>query len=152
MLRDTSENLVVITASAGVRVHAQAFDGDAGKGFIAVRCPDDTLVACTHVSGDSERNVQQLRVLDDWISSESSAAILCGDFNTDLPATLGSLQARWAAAVVRSPMKVSRPKSNQLIDHILSWPRQIFAGASIEAASGLSDHNIVVATKETTSS
>ena len=68
VLRDASENLVDITAGAGMRVHAQSFDGDDGKGFIAVRCPDDTVVACAHISFGSEKRMAQLRVLDHWIT------------------------------------------------------------------------------------
>jgi endonuclease/exonuclease/phosphatase family metal-dependent hydrolase len=146
VLRDPSENLVIITACAGVVVHAQAFVGDDGKGLVAVRLADDTLVVCTHVSGDSEKNEQQLRAIDDWIGSAHGSVILCGDFNADIKETLGRLRPGWHAAVVQSPIKVSRPKSNQLIDHILSWPQPILASARIEAAAGLSDHNILIGT------
>lgn len=142
VLRDSSENLVIITA--GIKVHAQAFTDDDGKGFIAVRCRGDTLIVNTHISGDPKYSLLQLKGLDNWISSQPGPATLCGDFNADVSTTLDSLRPGWDAARIRSALTVSRPKSNQLIDHILHWNRPEPAVASVEDAGGISDHNLVI--------
>jgi hypothetical protein len=54
VLRDGWEHLVIITNGNEKTVYAQSFDDDDGKGFIAIRRPDDALVVCTHVSGDPD--------------------------------------------------------------------------------------------------
>ena len=144
VLRDGWENLVIITNGNEKTVHAQSFDDDDGKGFIAIRRPDGSLVVCTHVSGDPDKSRLQLRSLDDWISTQRGAVVLCGDFNMDFSAALDILRPGWHAATVRSATNVSRPKSNQLIDHILSWNWPDLTIATIEDGSGISDHNIVV--------
>lgn len=142
VLRDSSENLVIVTA--GIKVHFQAFSDDDGKGFIAVRCRSGTLVVNTHISGDPKNRPLQLKALDAWISSQPGPVILCGDFNCDAMQTLQSLRPGWGVAVVRSDLKISRPKSNQLIDHILSWNGTEPAFANIEDVGGISDHNLVI--------
>lgn len=142
VLRDGPENLVIVTA--GIKVHFEAFSDDDGKDFIAVRCRSGTLVVNTHISGDPKNSPLQLKALDAWISSQPGPVILCGDFNCDEMQMLQSLRPGWGVAVVRSDLKISRPKSNQLIDHIISWNGTEPVFANIENAGGISDHNLVI--------
>lgn len=146
VLRDSSENLVIITA--GVKVHAQAYGDDDGKGFIAVRGPGDSLVVNTHVSWNTDQGRLQLQYLDEWMSGQPRPVILCGDFNRDAMQTLQSLRPGWRVAVVRSDLKISRPKSREFIDHVLTRSVSSHAFAIIEDSEGISDHNIVIATTE----
>jgi hypothetical protein len=143
VLRDDSENLVVITT--GVKLHARAFGNDGGKGFIAIRHASNTLIVCTHISGHPDKRPQQLKAIDKWINGQSGSAVLCGDFNVDARRTLESLRLGWHAARIRGALQVSRPKSNELIDHILRWSGTDLAFAKIEDAGGISDHNLVIA-------
>ncbi|MER7284010.1 endonuclease/exonuclease/phosphatase family protein [Dactylosporangium sp. NPDC000244] len=136
-LRDVSEHLVVI--ARGERVAGDAFDGDPGKGFLAVRT-GSALVVSTHVGFGDARTAQLARLA----SLGDGPAVLLGDFNADRETIAAGLGPGFTLAEFAPGAPPTRPGARSpYIDHIAV--REGVPGlATVEDAGGLSDHNLVV--------
>jgi endonuclease/exonuclease/phosphatase family metal-dependent hydrolase len=137
-LTDSSEYLVLLVAgpeTATEEIAAEAFADDPGKGALAVRVRDLTIVA-THVSWGPRRVGQlgRLRRLE--------PNVLLGDFNADADTVLGTLGANYRVA--RLPIG-STTRHAQTIDHVIT-NGVTAADARVLEADGLSDHHPVRAT------
>jgi endonuclease/exonuclease/phosphatase family metal-dependent hydrolase len=132
-LTDSTEYLVLL--ADGEEIAAEAFADDPGKGALAVRVRDLTIVA-THVSWGPKR-VGQLGHLN-----RLEPNVLLGDFNADADTVLATLGASYRVAEL--PIG-STTRHAQTIDHVITHGVTA-TDARVLEADDLSDHRPVRAT------
>jgi endonuclease/exonuclease/phosphatase family metal-dependent hydrolase len=138
---DPGEYLVLLVAGAARPVAAAAFDGDPGKGFLAVEV-GGLLVVATHVTFGALRDAELARLASlarEW----DGPAVLLGDFNADGDTVLAGLGSGFVLAGLAPDAVPTRPGGTvPYIDHVLV-SGAIADGAGVEDVGGLSDHNLV---------
>jgi endonuclease/exonuclease/phosphatase family metal-dependent hydrolase len=132
-LTDSAEYLVLL--AEGEEIAAEAFADDPGKGALAVRVRDLTVVA-THASW-GPRRVGQLGRL-----KRLEPNVLLGDFNADADTVLGTLGPHYHVAHLPPG---STTRHAQTIDHVIT-NGVTATDARVLEADGLSDHRPVRAT------
>jgi endonuclease/exonuclease/phosphatase family metal-dependent hydrolase len=144
-LRDRAEYLLVLVDGPSWEVTAEPFADDPGKGALAVRTGDLTVVA-THVTGDQRRTRQLTRLAE---LAPPGPTVLLGDFNTDRDTVAAGLGGRCTVAAPAPDSPPTRPRDagteSQFIDHVAGCGVTI-SDVAVESAGGLSDHNLVRAT------
>ncbi|WP_426503390.1 GNAT family N-acetyltransferase [Dactylosporangium sp. McL0621] len=140
-LRDVTEHLVVL--ARGRTVAGQAFDGDPGKGYLAVRT-DAALVVSTHV-GFGAASTAQLARLAEVARGTGGPALLLGDFNAGRATVAAALGPEFVIAALPGDARPTRPGARTPhIDHVIAFGIEV-STAAVEDAGGLSDHNLVTA-------
>jgi endonuclease/exonuclease/phosphatase family metal-dependent hydrolase len=138
---DPGEYLVLLVSGAARPVAAAAFDGDPGKGFLAVEA-GGLLVVGTHVGFGAPHDAELARLADlarEW----AGPVVLLGDFNAAGDTVLAGLGPGFALAGLAPDALPTRPGGTvPYIDHVLGF-RAVVSGAEVEDAGGLSDHNLV---------
>lgn len=144
-LGDSSEHLVLLTASPAVRIASDAFQNDPGKGFLAVRPSGGPCLVTTHVSHGAPGEVQ-LRLLAQ-LARQQTPAVVLGDFNAPVRDVVAGVGDGFVAADLsgQGPTRVATPSasSGKVIDHLLVHGGQVRA-ASVLPTEALSDHHPVI--------
>jgi endonuclease/exonuclease/phosphatase family metal-dependent hydrolase len=149
-LADPREHLVMIVCDEPARVAvARTFDGDPGKGMLAVELPDGGAIICTHVSF-GERRREQLLEIEATALALPGTVVVAGDFNATLETVRGELaQGAAYADVGGQPLRTRRGQGSAGtdvdIDHVLVFRGEVVAAAVLEDGE-LSDHRPVTAT------
>jgi hypothetical protein len=142
-LVDASEYLVVIATDPRATLHrAGAFEGDPGKGFLAVDLGEGVRFLCTHVSF-GERSGEQLGLLAEEGRLAPKGAVLVGDFNANARAVAAGLGVGWVLSDLtgQGPTRVPAPGSpGKVIDHLAAHRGKIREARVLEAGD-LSDHH-----------
>jgi endonuclease/exonuclease/phosphatase family metal-dependent hydrolase len=142
-LGDAAEFLVVIAADVRATLHRSGtFEGDPGKGFLAVDLGEGARFLCTHVSF-GERSGAQLARLAEEGRLAPRGAVLVGDFNATVGAVAAGLGAGWALSELsgQGPTRVpASGKPGKVIDHLAAHRGNI-REARVLDAEGLSDHH-----------
>lgn len=139
-VRDSTEHLVVVAPAGAKVVRASTAVNDAGKGLLAVRSGEVTVVS-THVSW-GERGVDQLSALRVAMESLPEPVVVGGDFNVEVAVVeraLGVVAAKVAAGSLHTREAGGKGAD---IDHLLA--RGVLGVAQVLEHSGLSDHRPVV--------
>ena len=141
-LRDPSECVAVLVAAPGAQqVEGHTFDGDHGKGFVAVRLARGVLVVCTHVT-HGDKGAEQMQLLAARARAAPGAAVITGDFNAEIDALRAGLGEGFSFTDLTGQpctRTATDQKHAHTIDHVAAWRGSVRSGRVLEA-HGLSDH------------
>ncbi|ATB41955.1 endonuclease [Cystobacter fuscus] len=146
-MRDLREHLVVIAPEGSTVFRARTFEGDPGKGVLAVTVPSGLVVASTHVSW-GPKGEAQLAALRELFHASSAPVCIGGDFNAEREVLVRAFGADVVVGALPPDSPRTRPAEGGTggadIDHLLVHGAEL-SDLRVLDHHGLSDHRPVAA-------